>query len=105
MDGAVGTARTAVRAAAGVGDVRYSGAALRQLAQSGIWPAEVGEALGSGDVIELYDGPGGQSCLVLGWTDTLRQLHVHCSWPTVTVLNVYEPRSEQWTDGRIRVRG
>lgn len=68
---------------------------------------EVVEALLSGEIIETYpDDKYGPSCLILGRTRTGRPLHVQCSLPpTVWIITLYEPDSQEWTDLRRRRRG
>lgn len=46
---------------------------------------------------------GGPSCLLLGWTDNGRPMHVVVSYPPhVAIITVYEPTSDGWTDLRTR---
>ena len=59
-------------------------------------------------VIEDYaEDKYGPSCLILGYTDRGRPLHVHCSYPSrplVKIVTVYEPDTSRWLDLRIRKR-
>ena len=62
--------------------------------------------LSQSEVVEDYpDDKYGPSCLILGFTNTGRALHVHCSHPSrslVKIITVYEPDSERWLDYRRR---
>ena len=59
------------------------------------------------EIIEDYPNDKyGPSCLILGFTDTGRPLHVHCSYPErplVKIITVYEPDTNTWTNYRIRL--
>ncbi len=67
---------------------------------------EVREAFASGEVIEDYpDDKYGPSCLIYGATAEARRLHVHCSYPSrslVKVITLYEPDPARWIDFRKR---
>ena len=69
--------------------------------------AEVREAIRTGEVIEDYpDDKYGPSCLILGFTDRNRPLHVQCSYPIRTrikVVTVYEPNPDEWLDFKVRM--
>ncbi len=58
------------------------------------------------EVIEDYpDDKYGPSCLVLGFTDNNRPLHIQCSYlvrPLVKIVTLYEPDIDRWIDFRIR---
>ena len=69
--------------------------------------AEVEEAIaGQSELIEDYpDDKYGPSCLVLGFTDSGRPLHIQCSYPSrplVKIITLYEPDPDEWIDFRIR---
>jgi hypothetical protein len=71
--------------------------------------AEVEEAMGGqSEVIEDYPNDKyGPSCLVLGFTDGGRPLHIQCSYPSrplVKIITLYEPDPDEWIDFRIRTR-
>ncbi len=74
-------------------------------AQRGIVSREIEEVIAAGEVIEDYpDDKYGPSCLILGYTQAGRVLHVQVSYPpAVKVITVYEPASDQW-DETFRVR-
>lgn len=69
---------------------------------------ELRDALASGEVIEDYpDDKYGPSCLILGFTETGRPLHVQCSYPSrplVKVITLYEPDPSLWMEYRERRR-
>ena len=71
--------------------------------------AEIEQALlGPSEVIEDYPlDKYSPSCLVLGYTDSGRALHVQCTYPesgVVKIVTVYEPDPSRWTDMRTRRR-
>ncbi|MFH1150353.1 MAG: DUF4258 domain-containing protein [Actinomycetota bacterium] len=57
------------------------------------------------EVIEDYPGDiRGASCLLSGSTGKGRRLHIHCTYPPeVAIITVYEPRPEDWINGKTRV--
>jgi hypothetical protein len=69
---------------------------------------ELREAIDSGVIIEDYPKDKyGPSCLMLGYTQTGRPLHVQCSYPTrdlVKIITLYEPDPSEWIDGKVRRR-
>jgi len=58
------------------------------------------------EVIEDYlDDKYGPSCLILGFTDSGRPLHIQCSYPSrplIRIITLYQPDPELWIDYRIR---
>jgi hypothetical protein len=83
--------------------------AADQMIGRDIAAAEVEQAiLGPSEVIEDYpSGKYGPSCLILGYTDAGRPLHVQCAYPDlalVKIVTVYEPDPSRWTDMRTRRR-
>jgi hypothetical protein len=69
--------------------------------------AEIEEAIsGRSEVVEDYqEDKYGPSCLILGFTDAGRPLHIQCSYPTrplIKIITLYQPDAELWTDYRIR---
>jgi len=58
------------------------------------------------ELIEDYpDDKYGPSCLILGFTDNERPLHIQCSYPErrlIKIITLYEPAPEFWVDFRIR---
>ena len=81
--------------------------AADQMIRRDIGAAEIEQAiLGPSEVIEDYPSDKyGPSCLILGYTDTGRPLHVHCTYADtalVKIVTVYEPDPARWTDLRTR---
>jgi hypothetical protein len=69
--------------------------------------AEVEEAIsGRSEIIEDYpDDKYGPSCLILGFTNAGRPLHLQCSYPNrtlVKIITLYEPDLDLWVNFRIR---
>ena len=69
--------------------------------------AEVEQAISSRcQVIEDYpEDKYGSSCLILGFTDAGRPLHIECSYPTrslIKIITLYQPDPNLWIDYRIR---
>jgi hypothetical protein len=58
------------------------------------------------EMIEDYpDDKYGPSCLVLGFTDAGRPLHIQVGYPSrplVKIITLYQPDPSKWTDMRIR---
>jgi hypothetical protein len=67
---------------------------------------EVREAVANGAIIEDYpDDKYGPSCLVLGFTQGGRPLHIQCSHPSrplVKIITLYEPNADDWIDFEVR---
>lgn len=63
---------------------------------------EVREAIANGQVIEDYpDDKYGPSCLICGFTQAQRPIHIQCSYlsrPLIKIITVYEPDPQQWND-------
>ena len=69
--------------------------------------AEVEQAISSRcQVIEDYpEDKYGPSCLILGFTDAGRPLHIQCSYPTrslIKIITLYQPDPNLWIGYRIR---
>lgn len=60
--------------------------------------SEIEQAVLSGIVIEDYPNDKyGPSCLILGYTDNQRPLHIQVSYPeNIKVITVYEPSVNEW---------
>jgi hypothetical protein len=84
----------------------FSKHAADQTLLRGIGVQEVREAIASGEVIEDYpDDKYGPSCLILGFTQARRPLHVQCSYPSrllIKIITTYEPDPDLWIDFRTR---
>jgi hypothetical protein len=61
---------------------------------------EVREAVANGLIIEDYPNDKyGPSCLILGFTQTQRPLHIQCSYPSrpiIKIITLYEPQADKW---------
>ena len=82
-----------------LGDVRLTLHADDERVEDGLTAQELREVLGRCELVENYlDDRRGPSCLVLGYTDRGRPVHVVCttSLPTLIVITVYEPRLPKW---------
>ncbi|MCP4416774.1 MAG: DUF4258 domain-containing protein [Chloroflexi bacterium] len=68
---------------------------------------ELREAIQNGEVIEDYSQDKyGPSCLIFGFTNRKRPIHIQCSYPIrplVKVVTIYEPDPEKWIDFRERI--
>jgi hypothetical protein len=63
---------------------------------------EVREAIAAGQVIEDYpDDKYGPSCLILGFTQAQRPLHIQCTYPSrpiIKIITLYEPEADKWNN-------
>jgi Domain of unknown function (DUF4258) len=68
---------------------------------------ELREAIQNGEVIEDYSQDKyGPSCLIFGFTNQNRPLHIQCSYPIrplIKVITIYEPDPDKWIDFRERI--
>jgi hypothetical protein len=89
-----------------VGQFEFSKHAVDQSILRQISVQELREAIANGEIIEDYpEDKYGPSCLILGFTQAGRPLHVQCSYPTrplVKIITLYEPDPSQWIDFRVR---
>ncbi len=88
-------------------EYEFSKHAVDQSIIGDISVTEVEEAIASStEVIEDYpEDKYGPSCLILGFTNTGRPLHVQCSYPSrplIKIITVYDPDPNLWVDFRIR---
>ena len=67
---------------------------------------EIREAVSRGEIIEDYpQDKYGPSCLILGFTQIGRPLHIQCSYPSrpvIKVITVYSPDPDEWEEWRVR---
>jgi hypothetical protein len=88
------------------GQFEFSKHAVDQSILRRISVQELREAIASGELIEDYpDDKYGPSCLILGFTQAGRPLHVQCSHPSrplVKIITLYEPDPSRWIDFRMR---
>ena len=69
--------------------------------------AEMEEAIsGRSEIIEDYsDDKYGPSCLIFGFTEDRRPLHLQCSYssrPLIKIITLYEPDPDLWVDFKVR---
>lgn len=97
-----------IQAKVAAGDFEFSHHAVDQTLRRRISIQEIRDAVASGLVIEDYPGDKyGPSCLLLGYTQSGRPLHVQCSYPArplVKIITVYEPDPAQWVNFAMRKR-
>lgn len=97
----------AIRAKFVSGQFEFSQHALDQSLRRKISVAEIRQASDTFEIIENYpDDKYGPSCLLLGFTDAGRPLHIHCTYPSrplLKVITLYEPDVDQWIHYRERV--
>lgn len=67
---------------------------------------EIREAIEESKVIEDYPNDKyGPSCLILGFTQSKKPLHIQCSYPSrplVKIITLYEPDPSRWIDFETR---
>ena len=88
------------------GEYEFSRHAVDQSIKRHISLQEVREAVASSQMIEDYPNDKyGPSCLLLGFTQNMRPLHIQCCDPArllVKVVTVYEPDPNQWIEWKTR---
>lgn len=90
-----------IRAKIRAGQFEFSKHAVDQSILRGISVQELREAIANGEIIEDYpEDKYGPSCLILGFTQAGRPLHIQCSYPSRITL--YEPDPARWIDFKIR---
>jgi len=85
----------------------FSKHAVDQSIVRNISVAELEQAISAGiELIEDYpDDKYGPSCLILGFINTRRPLHIQCSYPSrplIKIITLYEPDPDHWVDFRTR---
>jgi hypothetical protein len=95
-----------IRRKIAAGEFEFSRHAVDQSILRRVSVQELHEAMVVGELIEDYpDDKYGPSCLVLGYTQTHRPLHIQCSYPARTLLKIitlYEPDPNLWIDFKVR---
>ena len=95
-----------IQAKCAAGQFEFSRHAAAQTLRRRISVQEVREAVASGQLIEDYtDDKYGPSCLLFGFTQNSRPLHIQCSYPArplIKIITVYEPDSRQWIEFKAR---
>ncbi len=95
-----------IRIKVNAGEIEFSKHALDQSILRHISLAEFLEAIANAEIIEDY--PTDKyvpSCLVLGFTQAERPLHIQCSYPSrplVKIITLYEPDLTFWIDYKTR---
>ena len=89
-----------------LGEYEFSRHAVDQSILRRITFAELREALLEAEIIEDYPyDKYGPSCLLLGFTDSQRPLHIQCSYPSralIKIVTLYEPDPTLWFNFRER---
>ena len=90
-----------------LGQYKYSKPAVDQSIIRNISVTEVREAISNPcEVIEDYpEYKFGPSCLIIGFTNAGRPLHIQSSYPDrplVKIITLYEPDPELWINFRLR---
>lgn len=88
------------------GEFEFSQHATDQSIKRRIAVEELYEAMRLPELIENYpDAKYGPCCLILGFTNVGRPLHIHYSHASrqlVKIITIYEPSSTIWTDFKQR---
>lgn len=95
-----------IRRKVSAGQVEFSRHAVDQSILRHVSLREIREAIFGGEVIEDYpDDKYGPSCLIFGWTEAGRPLHLQCSYPSrplVKIITLYEPDEDLRVDFKVR---
>lgn len=95
-----------IRRKIALGQFEFSQHAVDQSIIRHISAQEVRDAIAEAEIIEDYPNDKyGPSCLLLGFTQAGRPLHIMCSYPSrllVKIITLYEPNPRLWIDLRLR---
>jgi hypothetical protein len=95
-----------LRSKFGRDEFEFSKHAVDQTILREISVQEIRDAVRESEIIEDYPHDKySPSCLIFGFTDKNRPLHIHCSYPTrdlVKIIIVYDPDPSRWIDYKIR---
>ncbi len=95
-----------IRAKIAQGQFEFTQHAVDQSILRRIPVQEFREAVATAEIIEDYPiDKYGPSCLMLGFTQAGRPLHIQCSYPSrplVKIITLYEPDPKLWVDYRVR---
>ena len=95
-----------IRKKISVGQFEFSKHAVDQSILRHVTLREIREAISVGEIIEDYsDDKYGPSCLIFGYTQAGRALHIQCSYPSrplVKIITLYEPDANLWIDFKVR---
>lgn len=84
------------------GEFDFSRHAVKRAVERNISEQEIRQAGIAADIIEEYmEDKYSPSCLLLGFTQTRRPLHIHVSrakTDLVKIITIYEPHAAEWID-------
>jgi hypothetical protein len=84
-----------------LGEYRLTLHALERCTERNISPYEIKETIFTGEIVESYPlDKYGPSCLICGWTEEGRVLHVQCSIDPVWIITAYDPtlKPDEWSN-------
>lgn len=88
------------------GQFEFSQHAVDQSIIRQISVQELREAMANGEIIEDYPNDKyGPSCLILGFTQARRPVHIQCSYPSrplIKIITLYQPDPKRWIDLKVR---
>jgi len=97
-----------IRMRLSAGQFEFSRHALRRTVERNVSEGEIRTAGAGAEIIEDYPGDKySPSCLVLGFTEERRPLHMQVCYSgpgTVKIVTLYEPGEDDWIEHRIRRR-
>jgi hypothetical protein len=83
-----------------IGEFEFSRHALKRVVERNISEQEIRQAGAQAEIIEDYpDDKYSPSCLLLGFTQTGRPLHIQVALADtdlVKIVTIYEPDTEEW---------
>ena len=95
-----------IREKISTGQFEFSKHAVDQSILRHVTLQDMRETITDGEIIEGYpDDKYGPSCLILGYTQAGRPLHIQCSYPSrplVKIITLYEPDANLWVDFKVR---
>jgi len=84
------------------GEFEFTRHALRRVVERNISESEIRQAARNGRIIEDYpDDKYSPSCLILGFTQEGRPLHIQVSYTEtekVRIITLYEPDPDEWIE-------
>jgi hypothetical protein len=84
------------------GEFEFTHHALRRVVERNISESEIRQAARNGRIIEDYpDDKYSPSCLILGFTQEGRPLHIQVSYAEtekVRIITLYEPDPDEWIE-------
>jgi len=90
------------------GRFEFSRHAFRRVVERNICEEEIRQAGSSVEIVQDYpQDKYSPSCLVLGFTDEHRPLHIQVCYTNsemLKIVTIYEPETNQWVDFRTRRR-